>query len=597
MIILNEEKTATYATVKIPVIIDKKTHYEKRVRERGIDEQAVSELVYGTIQQLLKAVTPGNKKKDYRYAIIDKQTCLLMVCTATLKDSIVMPQRIDVNTVYIWDGKSPLPQLPTIWINKDNPSEEWKEAEVSGEWYGHTWTNGGSSTPGNKGFDEFIDSNYDEHGYPTTYKGYKKLLDPQYGKNVQKALRVRQFTKRNQEKQAAKQSQINQMWDQYNADRAAKSMEPQGGWERRRLNNDFYNGNLHRKGSLNRELKENNNMEPTLLQEIRNKWAAIASKITKNLLRSTRAYIDNEEALGQWFTKQSVIDYMRPFYKRLTKGNEMFSELVKEGGFFDKSIAGLLDKIGDNYVYYKEDGLNEKRNLKEATEGTDDYYYNDAVEALEMSDGMLDFYEWYPAFEDELDVEEAEEIFNRALEHLHLRRALRESKLANIVSENIKKVLKEEYDFASEKPQYDINSDEYAKEYDKGLYPIYHTDDDMTDKEIADYEALPDKARHPYGDEIPDFSERIKNRSNFEPDDNNIVHKRPNEILNKQEEKREFERLLAKAKGGSLLFHLWCSRNNVDASKLSDEELVDYYVYCMDEFREREEKRREEYDY
>lgn len=42
-------------------------------------------------------------------------------------------------------------------------------------------------------------------------------------------------------------------------------------------------------------------------------------------------------------------------------------------------------------------------------------YYQDALEAIEMTDGIIDFYEWYPAFHDVLDPEEAEQIFDAAL--------------------------------------------------------------------------------------------------------------------------------------------------------------------------------------
>ena len=43
--------------------------------------------------------------------------------------------------------------------------------------------------------------------------------------------------------------------------------------------------------------------------------------------------------------------------------------------------------------------------------------FNDAVEAIEMSDGQIDFDEWYPAFQDYIDYEEAEEIWAEALKH------------------------------------------------------------------------------------------------------------------------------------------------------------------------------------
>lgn len=43
--------------------------------------------------------------------------------------------------------------------------------------------------------------------------------------------------------------------------------------------------------------------------------------------------------------------------------------------------------------------------------------FNDAVEAIEMSDGQIDFDEWYPAFQDYIDYDEAEEIWVKALKH------------------------------------------------------------------------------------------------------------------------------------------------------------------------------------
>jgi hypothetical protein len=48
---------------------------------------------------------------------------------------------------------------------------------------------------------------------------------------------------------------------------------------------------------------------------------------------------------------------------------------------------------------------------------TDKEMFNDAIEAIEMSDGQIDFDEWYPAFQDYIDYDEAEEIWVRALKH------------------------------------------------------------------------------------------------------------------------------------------------------------------------------------
>lgn len=48
---------------------------------------------------------------------------------------------------------------------------------------------------------------------------------------------------------------------------------------------------------------------------------------------------------------------------------------------------------------------------------TDNQMFNDAVEAIEMSDGQIDFDKWYPAFQDYIDYDEAEEIWTKALKH------------------------------------------------------------------------------------------------------------------------------------------------------------------------------------
>jgi hypothetical protein len=58
-----------------------------------------------------------------------------------------------------------------------------------------------------------------------------------------------------------------------------------------------------------------------------------------------------------------------------------------------------------------------KKILKESYMDDDNYYYNDAIEALQTSDGFLDFEVWYPAFQDELEPDQAEEIFNKALQN------------------------------------------------------------------------------------------------------------------------------------------------------------------------------------
>ena len=116
---------------------------------------------------------------------------------------------------------------------------------------------------------------------------------------------------------------------------------------------------------------------------------------------------------------------------------------------------------------------------------------------------------------------------------------LNEEQLRKVVAESVKRVLNEVYDFSSTKPQYDINSDEYKQKYDSGGYDDEYNAE--TNKEIGDYEALPDKARHPYGSEFPDFSNRIKNRTWKFYDIDKLAVKKPNSVYQMQQDKRRRE--------------------------------------------------------
>ena len=73
---------------------------------------------------------------------------------------------------------------------------------------------------------------------------------------------------------------------------------------------------------------------------------------------------------------------------------------------------------------------------------SNDEMFNDAVEAIKMSDGMIDFYEWYPAFQDYVEPDEAEEVFNRALRKCGY---LNENRINDVVRENIMDKIKEKY--------------------------------------------------------------------------------------------------------------------------------------------------------
>lgn len=163
---------------------------------------------------------------------------------------------------------------------------------------------------------------------------------------------------------------------------------------------------------------------------------------------------------------------------------------------------------------------------------------------------------------------------------------INESQLRKIIKESIQTILNES--------AYDINSPEYKQMYDSGnkWYDGRDVEDDNTSKEIEDYEALPDKIRHPYGSEIPDFSDRRKNNyTNYDK----LAQKKPNSILKKQQEKREFQKDLEKAKEFHPFFHMWCRDHGINREErenLTDDELVGLYRWYLDdrEFNKEEKK-------
>lgn len=112
---------------------------------------------------------------------------------------------------------------------------------------------------------------------------------------------------------------------------------------------------------------------------------------------------------------------------------------------------------------------------------------------------------------------------------------LTESDLHMIVKDSVKRILRE--------TAYDINSAEYKQMYDNdNHWPDEIDDTELTNKEINDYEALPDRSRHPYGQDFPDFSNRIANRAPIVPKDK-LVSKKPNSVLDMQNKKRKLNGL------------------------------------------------------
>ena len=158
--------------------------------------------------------------------------------------------------------------------------------------------------------------------------------------------------------------------------------------------------------------------------------------------------------------------------------NQILSERIKsEKGMNDDEVVNRRMKnylddrnemLGDNpdisdYQAEPEEGwyeyFNKQRKAKHnATQNHNDVHeyqnfdnyssndemFNDAVEAIEMSDGIIDFHEWYPAFQDYVEPDEAEEVFNRALRKCGY---LNENKLNRVIKESVRKVLREDKDY------------------------------------------------------------------------------------------------------------------------------------------------------
>ena len=160
---------------------------------------------------------------------------------------------------------------------------------------------------------------------------------------------------------------------------------------------------------------------------------------------------------------------------------------------------------------------------------------------------------------------------------------LNESDLHRIIKESVKKVLRES--------SYDINSPEYKQSYDKGRgYDSFDIWSDEADKEVRGYEALPDKARHPYGTEIPDLSNRIKNRPWKVKWSDKLASKSPNSILKKQQKKRSFPEDLELSKH-YYPFSLWCRENGINLEQVQDDERVDLFRECLLDLQDEKEKR------
>lgn len=158
---------------------------------------------------------------------------------------------------------------------------------------------------------------------------------------------------------------------------------------------------------------------------------------------------------------------------------------------------------------------------------------------------------------------------------------LTESDLHRIVKESVNKILKES--------AYDINSLEYKQMYDSGDKWYDDREDADTRKEISNYEALPDKTRHPYGSEIPDLSDRIKNRPRKVKSSDKLASKEPNStlrLIQDKQKQKEIEETYKQAMQ-NWLFKRYARENGIDLNRLSKKDIAYEFDYFLTDMKDK----------
>ena len=177
------------------IISGEQQHIFARMRKYHIDDidNIFDIVIQGVEKYLLNNI--GRIDSNFVY-IIDKQSCICIPCNIDdSKREGYARQRILIKTVFKITSKSgSLPTGIIVYLNEDNPSDEWEVAINDMENYRATYTIGGSASIPNP--DEFVSRNYnwkpnknkgEVMGDPLSYKAYDKLGDSE-NMNVHRAL-------------------------------------------------------------------------------------------------------------------------------------------------------------------------------------------------------------------------------------------------------------------------------------------------------------------------------------------------------------------------------------------------------------------------
>lgn len=203
------------------IISGEQQHIFARMRKYHIDDidNIFDIVVQGVEKYLLDNI--GRINSNFVY-IIDKQSCICVPCNINdSKREGYTQQRILIKTVFKITSKSgSLPNGIIVYLNEDNPSDEWEIAINDMENYRSTYTRGGSASIPNP--DEFIDRNFnwtpnkskgEVLGDPLSYKAYDKLGDPE-NMNVHRTLVNRLIDTHQKAKDRRREQSLNKGFDE-----------------------------------------------------------------------------------------------------------------------------------------------------------------------------------------------------------------------------------------------------------------------------------------------------------------------------------------------------------------------------------------------
>lgn len=266
-------------TIDIPIKINFQVtdHFNKRLASRKLTQDNIIEVVRQALPFLLKKKI-NKRKATTSFTVCDKQTCIVAIVELN-EESNIMQQTALIRTSFIFDGKGEPLQPNTFFINENNPSPEFEEAEQISEWYGHTWSNGGDASGAPK---YFVDKNYDAYGNPTSYKGYLKYHDPER-KNITKMVNKKKINQVYADIAKQKEEEINKAWAMHNTDDAlnradSEILTPYGP-----------NGSLRGIDRKRKKIAKDNNNESKNMN------------MTKNVIKLTESQLKNiiKESVGK----------------------------------------------------------------------------------------------------------------------------------------------------------------------------------------------------------------------------------------------------------------------------------------------------------